>query len=73
VGNLAGASAPILTGLLLDRTGSFYWPFFITAVVAWIGAIAWYFVVGPLDEVDWEKYSRKAPSGPASTASGLST
>lgn len=73
VGNLAGASAPILTGLLLDRTGSFYWPFFITAVVAWIGAIAWYFVVGPLDEVDWEKYSRKAPSVPAGTASGLST
>jgi MFS transporter, ACS family, D-galactonate transporter len=54
-GNLAGAVAPALTGLLLDRTGSFHWPFFITAVVAWIGGLSWWFVVGPLDEVDWEK------------------
>jgi MFS family permease len=55
VGNLSGAVAPALTGFLLDRTGSFYWPFLITAVVAWIGALSWWFVVGPLDEVDWEK------------------
>ncbi len=61
-GNLAGAVAPALTGFLLDRTGSFYWPFFITAIVAWIGALAWYFVVGPLEEVDWEKYSRIVPA-----------
>jgi MFS transporter, ACS family, D-galactonate transporter len=61
VGNLAGAAAPMLTGFLLDRTGSFYWPFFITAVVAWIGALAWYFVVGPLEEVDWQKFSRPIP------------
>jgi MFS transporter, ACS family, D-galactonate transporter len=54
-GNLAGAVAPALTGLLLDRTGSFRWPFFITAVVAWIGGLCWWFVVGPLEEVDWEK------------------
>lgn len=61
-GNLAGAVAPALTGYLLDRTGSFYWPFFITAIVAWIGALAWYFVVGPLEEVDWGKYSRRVPA-----------
>jgi len=56
VGNVGGAVAPALTGILLDRTGSFYWPFLITAIVAWIGAIGWYFVVGPLDEVDWQRY-----------------
>ncbi len=54
-GNLAGAVAPALTGFLLDRTGSFYSPFVITAVVAWIGGLSWWFVVGPLDEVDWDK------------------
>lgn len=68
IGNLGGAVAPALTGFLLGRTGSFYWPFFITAIVAWIGAIAWYFVVGPLEEVDWQKYSRMLPSIPAGTA-----
>ena len=72
VGNVAGAFAPVLTGLLLHRTGSFYWPFFITAIVAWIGAIGWYFVVGPLVEVDWEKNSRGIPLISADAASRVS-
>jgi MFS family permease len=55
VGNLGGAVAPALTGFLLDRTGFFYWPFLITAVVAWIGGLSWWLVVGPLHEVDWDK------------------
>jgi MFS transporter, ACS family, D-galactonate transporter len=55
VGNLAGAVAPALTGFLLDRTGSYYWPFVIAAVVAWLGGVGWWFVIGPLDEVDWAK------------------
>jgi MFS transporter, ACS family, D-galactonate transporter len=53
VGNCSGAVAPMLTGILLDRTGSFLWPFFITAVVAAIGALGWTLVVGPIEEVDW--------------------
>ncbi len=68
VGNLAGAVAPVLTGFLLDRTGSFYWPFFITAAVAWIGAVGWYFVVGPLEVVDWENCSRPKLRAPVSVA-----
>jgi ACS family D-galactonate transporter-like MFS transporter len=67
VGNLGGAIAPILTGFLLDRTHSFYWPFVITAVVAWIGGVSWWFVVGPLDQVDWEK-ARRTISIPAAVA-----
>lgn len=68
VGNLAGAVAPVLTGFLLDRTGSFYWPFFITAVVAWIGGLGWWFVVGPLEQVDWEKISQTGPFVPNASA-----
>ncbi len=60
VGNLAGAVAPALTGFLLDRTGSFYWPFFITAAVAWLGGLSWWFVVGPLDEVDWANIAQRS-------------
>jgi MFS transporter, ACS family, D-galactonate transporter len=70
VGNLAGAVAPILTGFLLDRTGSFYWPFFITAIVAWVGGLGWWFVVGPLEQVDWEKITRTSqyvPDTPATS------
>ena len=53
VGNLGGAIAPAITGYLLDRTGLFYWPFFITAAVAWLGALVWTFVVGPIEQVRW--------------------
>jgi ACS family D-galactonate transporter-like MFS transporter len=56
VGNFAGWVAPALTGILADRTGSFRWPFFITAVVAWVGALSWGWVVGPVEQCDWKKY-----------------
>jgi MFS transporter, ACS family, D-galactonate transporter len=55
VGNLAGAVSPALTGLLLDRTGHFVWPFFIAAGIVLLGAISWIFVVGPVQEIVWEK------------------
>ncbi len=64
VGNFAGAVAPALTGYLLDRTGLFYWPFFIRAGVAWIGALAWNFVVGPLEEVNWGQIRSTPIAGP---------
>jgi hypothetical protein len=72
VGNVGEAFAPALTGLLLQSTGSFYWPFFITAIVAWIGAVGWYFVVGPLVEVDWEKNSSSMPPISVAAASRVS-
>ena len=54
VANLAGAVAPALTGFLVGRTGHFYWPFVITSVIAWVGALQWVFVVGPVEPVVWE-------------------
>ncbi|HKH98700.1 MAG TPA: MFS transporter [Candidatus Sulfotelmatobacter sp.] len=60
VGNFAGAVAPALTGFLLDRTGQYYWAFFITAAVTWTGVLSWVFVVGPVEEVDWGKHLRRA-------------
>jgi MFS family permease len=69
VGNLGGAVAPALTGFLVDRTGSFNWPFLITAVVAWIGGLSWWFVIGPLNQVDWDQCDQNRrgviPSGAA--------
>ena len=54
VANLAGAVAPAVTGFLVGRTGKFYWPFLITSVIAWVGAVHWVFVVGPLEQVAWK-------------------
>lgn len=73
VANVCGASAPVITGFLLDRTGSFFWPFVVTAAIAWTGAFGWWFVVGPLDEVDWEKSSREMFPAAAAFLSSQST
>ena len=54
VGNLSGIVAPALTGFVLGRTGQFFWPFTINAVVALLGAISWIFVIGPVEQVRWE-------------------
>ena len=54
VGNSSGVLSPAVAGFLLDRTGHFFWPFLIVALVLWAGALSWIFVVGPVDPVDWE-------------------
>jgi len=67
IGNLGGAWAPLLTGFLVDHRG-FSWPFFITAGVAWMGALSWTFIIGPIEEVNWEHTGHRAiPAGQAST------
>ena len=53
VGNLAGWIAPLVTGLVVDKTGRFFWAFIITAVIALLGSLSWIFIVGALREVDW--------------------
>ena len=53
VGNFSGVVAPALTGVLVDHTGHFLWPFVITGVVAWSGAAIWTFMLGPIEPVVW--------------------
>jgi MFS family permease len=59
IGNFAGWVAPMLTGFLVDRTGHFYWPFFVTAGVAWIGALSWGLIVGRVETVDWGRLASR--------------
>jgi MFS transporter, ACS family, D-galactonate transporter len=61
LGNFGGAFAPAITGFLLNRTGQFYWPFLIAALVSWLGALSWVFVVGPIEPVQWENKMRRSP------------
>ena len=53
VGNLAGIVAPIVTGLVVDRTGQFLLPFLIAATIALIGSLAWGVVVPRVEPVSW--------------------
>jgi ACS family D-galactonate transporter-like MFS transporter len=52
-GNFAGFVAPVLTGLVVDRTGHFFWAFAATAAVLLTGAASWAFVVGRVEPVQW--------------------
>ena len=53
IGNLSGIVAPALTGLVLQRTGQFFWPFAIAAGVCLLGALCYGFVLGPVEQVTW--------------------
>lgn len=55
LGNLAGGIGPALTGWLVGFTGHYRFPFFVAAVVTWIGALSWVLVVGKVEQVQWEE------------------
>ncbi|HEV2389075.1 MAG TPA: MFS transporter [Candidatus Acidoferrales bacterium] len=48
-GNVAGVIAPLATGLLIARTGSYFAGFALGAVVLVAGILAYWFVVGELE------------------------
>ncbi len=51
--NLAGVVGPALTGFVLERTGNFVAPFAITAALCIAGGLAWVFLVGRVEQIDW--------------------
>jgi MFS family permease len=53
IGNLAGITAPVVTGVLIDRTGDFSASFLIAALLALVGMIAYGVIVGRIEPVDW--------------------
>ena len=57
VGNLAGVVAPALSGLVLERTGHFYWAFVLVTVIALTGMISWVLLVGVVEPVIWQSKS----------------
>ena len=59
-GNLAGVLAPILTGLLISRTGSYAPGFALAAAVLIAGIFCYWFIVGKLQPPE------RSHSGPAS-------
>jgi len=56
-GNLAGWIAPALIGLIVQRTGSFFYVFVITSVVTLLGAVSWIFIVGPVKPIQWSTHN----------------
>ncbi len=62
VANIAGIIAPSLTGILVDRTGSFHVPFAIAAALALGSGISWTFLVGQITRIDWSSRLGQMPA-----------
>ncbi|GAC1499560.1 MAG: MFS transporter [Steroidobacteraceae bacterium] len=48
VGNLSGIAGPILTGVLIEQSGSYSLAFIVSAAIAAFGAIWWWFALPPV-------------------------
>lgn len=55
--NIAGVIGPIITGALVDRTGSFTASFLIAAVVASLGALGYAVIMGRVEPIRWTRTS----------------
>lgn len=53
IGNIAGVAAPLVTGLIVEATGQFFYAFVAVSVVLAVGAASYLFIVGRVEEVDW--------------------
>lgn len=54
-GNLAGVVAPIVTGFIVQRTGSFYFAFLWVCVNLLISSLSYLFIVGKVAPTKWGK------------------
>jgi ACS family D-galactonate transporter-like MFS transporter len=52
-GNLAGVVAPWLTGWTVHRSGSFFFAFVVAAGIVILGAMAYLWIVGDIEEIRW--------------------
>jgi MFS family permease len=61
IANTSGIVGPLITGIVVDRTGLFAWAFAIAAGIAVMGAIAWGIIVPRIEAVRFDD----APAAPA--------
>jgi MFS family permease len=54
-GNMSGVVVSAVTGYLVQQSGHFNSAFLVTAAVLWVGALAWAFLVGPIEPVEWSQ------------------
>jgi Major Facilitator Superfamily len=57
-GNVAGMIAPVVTGLLVDRTGGFDAAFVLAAGVSALGFAGWVWVLPRVAPIDWSRTSK---------------
>jgi MFS family permease len=56
IGNVSGIVAPVATGFIVTRTGSYFWAFASPAILAVAGACCYLFLVGKVAPVRWREH-----------------
>ncbi|MGA9026934.1 MAG: MFS transporter [Steroidobacteraceae bacterium] len=52
-GNTAGILAPVITGYIVDRTGSFYWAFAVSGIISFMSAVSWGLIIPKIETIPW--------------------
>jgi MFS family permease len=53
IGNLGGVVSPLLTGMVVARTGSYYLAFLIASAMLVLGALSYLILVGQISPLQW--------------------
>jgi MFS family permease len=53
IANMSGVIAPALTGMVVQKTGHFFWAFAVAAAVVLFGAVMYAFLLGPVEPIAW--------------------
>jgi MFS family permease len=53
LGNISGLVGPLVTGFVVDRTGSFDWAFVVACAITLFGVFAWGVMVRRVAPLDW--------------------
>jgi MFS family permease len=54
IANIAGIIAPIVTGMVVDTSGQYYWAFVIAAGVSVVGIVGWVGLIKRVEALPWE-------------------
>ncbi len=65
VGNVAGMTAPVVTGYLVESTGNYTSASIVSGVVALCGLVAWLVVVPEVKPIDWKAEQLRLHPGTA--------
>ena len=60
IGNLGGVISPIVTGLIVTRTHSFFLAFLAAGVMLGLGAMAYLLIVGRIEPLTWRAHREDA-------------
>jgi len=55
IGNIAGIVAPVITGVIVDLTGTYQAAFLVAAAVSTVGLISWTIGISRIERIEWSE------------------